>query len=153
MSWLNKYWQRKQKYSEKTCPSVILSSTKPTWGELVSKPEHRNGKPAGATEVYSVLIVSSDICLALQRAYLHFVWISNIIDAFYKSRSCHPSCFDDPYKCSLNYYCKWIINIWMIQLCRFSCGTYKLQLRMIREIYCHVSGVPWPIIAGSGLDD
>jgi hypothetical protein len=40
------YWQGKQKYSEKTCPSATLSFTKPTWPEPSSKPSRRDGKPA-----------------------------------------------------------------------------------------------------------
>jgi hypothetical protein len=39
-------WQGKPKYSEKTCPSVILSTTNPTWPDLCSNPCHRGGNPA-----------------------------------------------------------------------------------------------------------
>jgi hypothetical protein len=42
----NEHWQWKPKYSEKTCPSAILSTTKPTWPELGSNPDRRCGEPA-----------------------------------------------------------------------------------------------------------
>jgi hypothetical protein len=42
----NKNWQGKPKYSEKTCPSVTLSTTNPTWPDPDSNPGHRSGKPA-----------------------------------------------------------------------------------------------------------
>jgi hypothetical protein len=44
-SWWND-WQGKQKYSEKTCPSVSLFTTNPTWPNLASNPGSRGGKPA-----------------------------------------------------------------------------------------------------------
>jgi hypothetical protein len=34
------------KYSEKTCPSVTLSTTNPTWPDPGSNPGRRDGKPA-----------------------------------------------------------------------------------------------------------
>jgi hypothetical protein len=36
----------KPKYSEKTCPSVILSTTNPMWSDPGSNPGRRGGKPA-----------------------------------------------------------------------------------------------------------
>jgi hypothetical protein len=42
----NEDWQGKPKYSEKTCPSAILSTTNPTWPDLESNPGRRGGKPA-----------------------------------------------------------------------------------------------------------
>jgi hypothetical protein len=36
----------KPKYSEKTYPSVTLSTTNPTWPDPGSNPGHRGGKPA-----------------------------------------------------------------------------------------------------------
>jgi hypothetical protein len=42
----NENWQGKPKYSEKTCPSASLSTTNPTWLDLVSKPSHHNEKSA-----------------------------------------------------------------------------------------------------------
>jgi hypothetical protein len=42
----NENWRTKRKYSEKTCPSVTLSTTNPTWPDLVSNPGRRGGKPA-----------------------------------------------------------------------------------------------------------
>jgi hypothetical protein len=45
-SWWNENWQGKPKYSEKTCPSAILSTTNPTWPDLSWNPGHRCGKPA-----------------------------------------------------------------------------------------------------------
>jgi hypothetical protein len=45
-SWWNENWQGKPKYSEKTCPSAILSATNPAWPDLGSNPGGRGGKPA-----------------------------------------------------------------------------------------------------------
>jgi hypothetical protein len=45
-SWWNENWQGKPKYSEKTCPSTILSTTNPTWRILGSNPDHHSGKLA-----------------------------------------------------------------------------------------------------------
>jgi hypothetical protein len=42
----NENWQRKPKYSEKTCPSATLSNTNPIWPDLGSSPCRRCGKPA-----------------------------------------------------------------------------------------------------------
>jgi hypothetical protein len=42
----NANWQGKQKYSEKTCSSAILSTTNPTWSDPASNPGRRGGKPA-----------------------------------------------------------------------------------------------------------
>jgi hypothetical protein len=45
-NWWNEDWQRKPKYSEKTCPSAILSTTNPTWLDTGLNPGRRGGKPA-----------------------------------------------------------------------------------------------------------
>jgi hypothetical protein len=42
----NENWQAKLKYSEKTCPNVILSTTNPTSPDLQSNPDRRGGKMA-----------------------------------------------------------------------------------------------------------
>jgi hypothetical protein len=42
----NENWQRKPKYSEKTCPNATLSTTNPTWSDLGSNRGYRDGKPA-----------------------------------------------------------------------------------------------------------
>jgi hypothetical protein len=42
----NKNWQGKPKYSEKTCPSAILSTTNSTWPYPGSNPGRGAGKPA-----------------------------------------------------------------------------------------------------------
>jgi hypothetical protein len=42
----NENWQGKPKYSKKTCPSVTLSTTNPTWHDQGSNPGRRGGKPA-----------------------------------------------------------------------------------------------------------
>jgi hypothetical protein len=39
-------WQRKPKYSEKTCPDATLSTTNPTWPDSGLNPGRRGGKPA-----------------------------------------------------------------------------------------------------------
>jgi hypothetical protein len=41
-----KIWQGKSKYSEKTCPSATLSTTKPTWPDPGSNPGRRGEKLA-----------------------------------------------------------------------------------------------------------
>jgi hypothetical protein len=51
-SWWNENWQGKSKYSKKTCPSAILSTTNPTWPALVSNPGGRGGKPANNSVSY-----------------------------------------------------------------------------------------------------
>jgi hypothetical protein len=45
-NWWNEDWQGKPKYSEKTCPSTILSTTNPTWPDPCANPSRRGGKPA-----------------------------------------------------------------------------------------------------------
>jgi hypothetical protein len=47
--WSNRWnanWQGKPKYSEKTFPSVTLSTTNPIWSDSHSNPGRRGGKPA-----------------------------------------------------------------------------------------------------------
>jgi hypothetical protein len=44
--WWNGDWQRKPKYSEKTCPSATLSTTNPTSPDLGANSGRRDGKPA-----------------------------------------------------------------------------------------------------------
>jgi hypothetical protein len=44
-NWWNDGWQEKPKYSEKTCPSVVLSATNPTCYPAAN-PGRRGGKPA-----------------------------------------------------------------------------------------------------------
>jgi hypothetical protein len=45
-NWWNEDWQGKPKYSEKTCPSVTLSTTNPTWLDPGLNLGRRVGKPA-----------------------------------------------------------------------------------------------------------
>jgi hypothetical protein len=45
-NWWDEDWQGKPKYSEKTCPSAILSTTNSTWSDPGSNPGRRGGKPA-----------------------------------------------------------------------------------------------------------
>jgi hypothetical protein len=45
--WWNEDWQGKPKYSEKTRPSAILSTTNPTWPDPGSNPTRRGGKIDG----------------------------------------------------------------------------------------------------------
>jgi hypothetical protein len=45
-NWLNEDWQGKPKYSGKTCPSAILSTTNPRWPDPGSNLGRRGGKPA-----------------------------------------------------------------------------------------------------------
>jgi hypothetical protein len=44
-NWWNEEWQGKPKYSEKTYPSVTLSTTNPTWLDPGLNPGRRGGKP------------------------------------------------------------------------------------------------------------
>jgi hypothetical protein len=44
-NWWNEDWQGNPKYSEKTCPSATLSTTKPIWPDPGLNPDHRDGKP------------------------------------------------------------------------------------------------------------
>jgi hypothetical protein len=55
----NAKWQVKPKYSEKTCHSVTLSTTNPTWPDPDSKPGHRGGKPATNRLSYGTAFVST----------------------------------------------------------------------------------------------
>jgi hypothetical protein len=45
-NWWNEDWQGKTKYSKKTCPSAILSTTNPTWPDPCANTGRRGGKPA-----------------------------------------------------------------------------------------------------------
>jgi hypothetical protein len=56
-NWWND-WQRKQKYSEKTCPSAVLSTPHPTCCPNVN-PDHRGGKPATNRLSYGIAYVVS----------------------------------------------------------------------------------------------
>jgi hypothetical protein len=64
----NENWQRKPKYSEKTWPSVTLSTTNPTWPELSSNPGRSCGKPTtnhltyGTAKTAFILSFSSINC-------------------------------------------------------------------------------------------
>jgi hypothetical protein len=44
-------------YSEKTCPSAILSTTNPTWPDPGSIPGRRGGKPATNRLSYGAALV------------------------------------------------------------------------------------------------
>jgi hypothetical protein len=44
-NWWNEDWQRKPKYSEKSCPSATVSTTNPTWLDPGLNPGLRGGKP------------------------------------------------------------------------------------------------------------
>jgi hypothetical protein len=44
--WWNEDWQGKPKYSEKTCPRAILSTTNSTWPDPCANTGRRGGKPA-----------------------------------------------------------------------------------------------------------
>jgi hypothetical protein len=45
-NWWNGDWQGKPKYSEKTCPSAIVSTTNPTWPDPGANSGRCGGKPA-----------------------------------------------------------------------------------------------------------
>jgi hypothetical protein len=53
----NENWQGKPKYSEKTCPIGILSTTNPTWPDLRLNPGRRGGKPATNRLSYGTTII------------------------------------------------------------------------------------------------
>jgi hypothetical protein len=52
--WWNEDWQGKPKYSKKTCPSVTLFTTNPTWPDPGLNPGRYGGKPA--TNPWFVLV-------------------------------------------------------------------------------------------------
>jgi hypothetical protein len=54
--WWNENWQRKPKYSEKTCPSATLSTTNPTWPDAGLNPGRRGGKPATNRLIYGATL-------------------------------------------------------------------------------------------------
>jgi hypothetical protein len=56
-NWWNEEWQGKPKYSEKTCPSAILSTTNPTRLDPDLNPSRRGGKPATNRLSYGVAII------------------------------------------------------------------------------------------------
>jgi hypothetical protein len=56
-NWWNEDWQGKLKYSEKTCPSVTLSTTDPTWPDPCANPGRRGGKPATNRLSYGAAII------------------------------------------------------------------------------------------------
>jgi hypothetical protein len=55
----NEDWQGKPEYSKKTCPSVTLPSTNPTWPDLGPNPGRGGGKPATNRLRYGTAIVPS----------------------------------------------------------------------------------------------
>jgi hypothetical protein len=67
-NWWNENWQGKPKYSEKTCPSAILSTTNPTWPD----PGRRGGKPATNRWSYGA---ASPCSIALQPTRLFYLQI------------------------------------------------------------------------------
>jgi hypothetical protein len=54
--------QRRQKYSEKTCPSAVLSTTDPKLCYLDSNPGRRGGKPATNRLSYDIAADKDEIC-------------------------------------------------------------------------------------------
>jgi hypothetical protein len=64
----NENWQKEPKYSEKTCPSAILSTTNPTWPDPGANPGRHGGKPSnnrlsyGAALRASVTIIIKNKC-------------------------------------------------------------------------------------------
>jgi hypothetical protein len=53
--WSNRWnanWQGKLKYSDKTCPTVTLSTTNPTWSDPGSNPSRHDGKSASNLKVW-----------------------------------------------------------------------------------------------------
>jgi hypothetical protein len=64
--WWNEYWQRKLKYSEKTCPRATLSTTNPTWPDTDANPGRRGGKPTAwtMTRTYSRLLIFCVVLLS-----------------------------------------------------------------------------------------
>jgi hypothetical protein len=56
-NWWNEDWQGKPKYSEKTCPSAILSTTNPTWPDPGANSGRRGGKPATNRLSYGAALI------------------------------------------------------------------------------------------------
>jgi hypothetical protein len=67
-NWWNEDWQRKSKYSEKTCPSATVSTTNPTWLDPGLKPGRRVGYPA--TNSLSYGAVNQNGCLWITRSQI-----------------------------------------------------------------------------------
>jgi hypothetical protein len=55
----NENWQGKPKYSEKTCPNAMFSTTNPTWPDLESNSGRRGGKPATNRLSYGTAYIRS----------------------------------------------------------------------------------------------
>jgi hypothetical protein len=72
-NWWNEDWPGKQKYSEKTCPSVILSTTNPTWLDPVLNPGRCGGKPATNRLSYGAAFHSVLLWLRIRKAFILFL--------------------------------------------------------------------------------
>jgi hypothetical protein len=78
--WLNEDWQRKPKYSEKTCPSATLSTTNPTWPDPGSNSGRCCGKAAtNRLSSGAACAQFNELCVAairtevqVQRSFLNF---------------------------------------------------------------------------------
>jgi hypothetical protein len=74
-NWWNEDLQGKPKYSEKTCPSAILSTTNPTWPDPGANPGRRGGKPAtnplsyGAAKLLLMLLLPIKFSTSWQVLY------------------------------------------------------------------------------------
>jgi hypothetical protein len=76
--WWNGNWQRKPKYSEKTCSSSTLSTTNPTCLELGSNQGCRGGQPANnrlSSGTASFLIANASGNIYLCENYCRFLFI------------------------------------------------------------------------------
>jgi hypothetical protein len=76
-NWWNEDWQGKPKYSEKTCPSAILSTTNPTRLDPCANTGRRGGKPAtnrlsygAATTIHLLLSVIGLIYVSISETEL-----------------------------------------------------------------------------------
>jgi hypothetical protein len=76
-NWWNEDGQGKPKYSEKTCPSVTLSTTNPIWKDPGSNPGRRGGKPATNRLSYGATLLS-----LLQDFLICAVYVSTVSHTF-----------------------------------------------------------------------
>jgi hypothetical protein len=70
----NANWQRKRKYSEKTCSSATLSTTNPAWPHPGSNPGSRGGKLATNSPSYGAALWDVTI-LSKFKVVLEFAWM------------------------------------------------------------------------------
>jgi hypothetical protein len=137
----NENWQRKPKYSEKTCLSVTLSTTNPTWFDLVSNLGRRGGKPATNRLSYGTAFVYA-LQIGVMRHSFHY------FKCHLSYRNCGQDFFwtgggeslpsaDDSENSAFKYYWAWVKMIAFYSECFLNIGTYNLKLT---EVWIRICG-------------